>query len=109
MNIKTKDYDGDCRRGGGGKLKLTLSDLLKVLGTIFIPLVVLVVIGTVAWTNIKADVIDLEEKALEVKDLPKQMVAVQKDIGSIQSDVGELKTDVNTIMTDIKTLLGRNQ
>ena len=107
MNLETKDYKGGCRREGGGKLKLTLSDLLKVLGTIFIPLVVVIVIGTVAWTNIKADVIILEEKALEVKDMPLQMVAVQKDVSSIQSDVEELKTDVNTIAADIKILLSR--
>ena len=107
MNIQTKDYDGGCRREGGGKLKLAFSDLLKGFGTILIPLIVLIVIGTVAWTTIKADVVTLEEKALEVKNLPKQMAVLQTDVIYIKGDVTKLNTDVGIIMQDIKTLLSR--
>ncbi len=107
MHIETGNYNGNCRREGGGKLRLALSDFLKVLSIIVIPLIVLLIVGTVAWTNIKADVVILKEKASEVKDLPTQMAVLQTDVEYIKGDMQEVKSYVNEIKTDIKTLLRR--
>lgn len=102
MEIQSQDYKGQNRRNNG-KLRLTFSDWRLVI-TIF---ATLLVSGTIAWTNIKADVVILKEKASEVKDLPTQMAVLQTDVEYIKGDMQEVKSYVNEIKTDIKTLLRR--
>lgn len=79
MEIESKDYKGNCRRNGG-KLNLSLKDWAWIVSTA----VTLLVVGTIAWTNLSADVSRLEQAPLKIAQLETKVEAIQEDIQEIK-------------------------
>ena len=107
MDVTTQNYVGKERRSNG-KLKLSYSDWLKVIG-----IVSSAILCSILWVNrtnssitiLQTDIIKTAEALNRNEDGDKQQ---NDNIIELQVDVKNINKNVTTIMEDIKLLLRRN-
>lgn len=93
MEVKTADYKGICRRDNGGKLKLSMSDYIKVLTIGFSLLVAGITFYIKTDITTKALAEDCKECQEADKKQDKCIVIIQGDIKYIREDMSEMKDE----------------
>ena len=107
-SIKLASGDVVKERRNGNKLKLTMSDYIKIICIIS----GVIISGFVGWFNLKAEV---NASAKEVCKIPiiekvnteqdKYIATMQNDVGYMRNDIKEIKDANIVIQSDIKLVL----
>ena len=95
--VKTKDYQGNDRRNGSGKVKLTLAEWVRL--TIWG--LTLLLGATTAWVTLKgqvnANAQEVAEACVDIEKIKKIDKQQTEDILTLQNGVGDIKKDVDEV------------
>ena len=94
--IEVENYQGKDRRNGNGRMKISISDYIKITTIV----VGLFVAGIAGYFRMDNSIQAFAEKAEAIGTLKEKDLQQDKDILIIQCDVSEIKEDVNEIQTE---------